>query len=134
MSVVLDASALAVALLGASPTARALRGRITVEPTHAPHLVDAEIGNVLRRQVARRELTAGDAESLLQAGWHLVDHRHDMTNELARRAWVLRERVTFYDALYVALAGALAVPLLTADARLSREHGLPCAVEHIRAR
>ena len=37
--------------------------------------------------------------------------------------------MTFYDALYVALAAALDVPLLTADARLARATGLPCQVE-----
>ena len=35
--------------------------------------------------------------------------------------------MSFYDGLYVALAAALAVPLVTADARLSRAPGLGCA-------
>ena len=41
----------------------------------------------------------------------------------------LRDNVTYYDALYVALAARLGYPLLTADARLARAPGLPCAVE-----
>ena len=44
-------------------------------------------------------------------------------------AWALRDNVTYYDALYVALAARLGYPLLTADARLARAPGLPCAVE-----
>jgi predicted nucleic acid-binding protein len=39
---------------------------------------------------------------------------------LAREAWALREKVSLYDGLYVALATALAVPLVTADKRPSK--------------
>ena len=46
-------------------------------------------------------------------------------------AWTLRDNLTYYDALYVALAARLGYPLLTADARLARAPGLPCAVELI---
>lgn len=59
----------------------------------------------------------------------LVDHRYPHTGPLGERAWQLRDRLSFYDALYVALAELLGVPLLTADARLSRAHGLRCQVE-----
>ena len=45
-----------------------------------------------------------------------------------RRCWELRDTVTDYDAAYVALAEALNVPLLTADARLSRASGVRCHV------
>jgi predicted nucleic acid-binding protein len=37
--------------------------------------------------------------------------------------------MTFYDALYAALAARLDIPLLTSDERLSRAPGLPCRVE-----
>ena len=50
---------------------------------------------------------------------------------MAEVAWTLRNNVTYYDALYVALAARLGYPLLTADARLARAPGLPCAVELI---
>jgi predicted nucleic acid-binding protein len=39
--------------------------------------------------------------------------------------------VSFYDGLYVALAVALAVPLVTADQRLARTPGLNCVVEQV---
>lgn len=48
---------------------------------------------------------------------------------LAQRCWELRHAVTVYDAAYVALAEALGIPLLTADARLSRAPGLRCRVD-----
>ncbi|HEY1322795.1 MAG TPA: PIN domain-containing protein [Streptosporangiaceae bacterium] len=52
-----------------------------------------------------------------------------MTGPLAGTAWALRRNVTFYDALYAALATALGVPLVTADRRLAKSPGLSCAVE-----
>ncbi|MGH3193442.1 MAG: type II toxin-antitoxin system VapC family toxin [Streptosporangiaceae bacterium] len=119
--------------LGRSPKARALRRRLSSETCHAPHLIDAEVGNVLRRHVLRGELAAADAEVLLQVSTPLVDHRHEMTGALATAAWALRGSITFYDGLYVALAAALASPLLTADERLSRAPNLNCAVELVGA-
>lgn len=129
MAIVVDASALAISLLGSSPAHRSLRRRLAAETCHAPCLVDAEIGNVLRRRVLRGELPAPDAQALLLAAGPLVDHRYEMAGSLGQAAWALRKNLSFYDALYVALAGALSVPLLTGDRRLSRAPGLPCAVE-----
>jgi predicted nucleic acid-binding protein len=54
-----------------------------------------------------------------------------MTGALATAAWALRQNVSFYDGLYVALAVALAVPLVTADQRLARTPGLNCVVEQV---
>ncbi len=42
---------------------------------------------------------------------------------LAGRAWELRDNLTFHDALYVALAEATSMTLLTADERLARAPG-----------
>ncbi len=129
MGLVVDASALVLSLLGTSPGHRSLRRRLAADTCHAPHLVDAEIGNVLRRRVLRGELPAPAAQALLLAAVPLIDHRYEMTGRLGHAAWALRENFSFYDALYVALAQSLSVPLLTGDGRLSRAPGLPCAVE-----
>ena len=131
MALVIDASAMVIALLGRSAEAAAIRRRLGGEVCHAPHLIDAEVGNVLRRRVLRGDLPAADAEALLHASGPLVDHRYEMTRALARAAWALRQNVSFYDGLYAALAAALAVPLLTADARLSRAPGLGCMVQQV---
>jgi predicted nucleic acid-binding protein len=48
---------------------------------------------------------------------------------LLRRCWELRDNVKTYDAAYIALAEALGVPLLTADARLANASGIRCEVE-----
>jgi len=61
MALVIDASAMLSALLGRSGEAAALRGRLRAEMCHAPHLIDAEVRNVLRRHVLRGDLAAGDA-------------------------------------------------------------------------
>jgi predicted nucleic acid-binding protein len=89
---------------------------------------------VLRRRVLRGDLAAADAEALLHFAAPLIDHRHEMVGPLARAAWELRERVSYYDGLYAALAAALSIPLLTADQRLSRASGLGCHVEPVGAR
>jgi predicted nucleic acid-binding protein len=131
VALVADASALIVALLGATAPAETLRRRLDADICHAPHLVDAEIGHVLRRRVLRGEVPATTAEALLRRAESLVNHRYRMSGALAQAAWALRLNLTFYDALYAALAAALDCPLLTADGRLARAPGLPCAVELI---
>jgi len=50
---------------------------------------------------------------------------------LLRRAWELRENVTFYDALYVALAERLDLSLVTLDARLASAPGVRARIELI---
>lgn len=133
MALVIDASGMVMAILGRSAAAAALRRRLSSEICHAPHLIDAEVGNVLRRRVLRGELPAAEAETLLLSSGPLVDHRHEMTGALAKAAWALRDNVTLYDGLYVALAAAMAVPLVTADVRLSKAPGLGCTVEQVQA-
>jgi predicted nucleic acid-binding protein len=130
---VVDASALGYALLAKSADASALRRRLGTDECHAPHLIDAELGNLLRRRVLRHHLDPADAEALLAAGGAFVDHRYEMTGRLARAAWSHHRNLTFYDALYVALATALDCPLVTADARLAGAPSLGCNVEWIDA-
>jgi predicted nucleic acid-binding protein len=69
--------------------------------------------------------TAERAIGRLQA-LRIERHTH---SPLLPRIWGLRENVTPYDAAYVALAEALGVPLLTADARLANAPGIRCEVE-----
>lgn len=93
----------------------------------APELLDAEVGSALRRAVRRR---GGDAdraaealEELRKLPIHRVSHER-----LAQFAWLLRDNVSFYDGLYVALAQLLDQPLLTFDRRLARA-GVDVAIE-----
>lgn len=105
-----------------------MRRRLAGDIGYARHLLDAEIGSVLRRRVLRGELAPAAAGTLLLAAIPLIDHRREMTVGLARSAWALRANLSFHDALYAALAQPLSIPLLTADLRLART-ALPCAVE-----
>ena len=130
-TIVVDASALAWALVGRGSRATDLRQRLTADECHAPHLIDAEVGSVLRRWVLSGELSADVARELLEVGPLLIDHRYQMTGPLAEAAWARRTNLTFSDGLYVALAVALSVPLVTADERLAGAPDLGCAVDPV---
>jgi predicted nucleic acid-binding protein len=69
-----------------------------------------------------------DALQALATANRLGLRRHP-SRSLWPRAWELRTNLSAYDALTVALAEQLDVPLLTADARLARAPGLRCVVE-----
>ena len=126
---VLDASALVLALASKGGDAPAARRRLQGVRRHAPHLIDAEVGNVLRRHELQGRLSASEAAAALRAASLLVDHRYPHTGPLGELAWRWRHNSSSYDALYLALATLLHLPLVTADARLSRTPGLPCTVE-----
>lgn len=126
---VLDASALLLALIGRDEAAGALRARLPGMRLHAPHLIDAEVGNVLRRHERHGRISPLEAETALRMGQSLVGRRYPHTGILAELAWERRANVTFYDALYAALAVQLDVPLITADVRLARAPSLGCRVE-----
>ena len=129
-SVVLDAS-VAVAVLAVTTSAsRVLADRLRTTTVHAPHLIDAEVGHVLRRRVAIGQVPAEQAAGALRALPDLVHQRYPHT-ALSHAAWALRDNLTYHDALYVALASRLDIPLLTADMRLARAPGPPCAIEVI---
>ena len=116
---VVDASALVLAMTGKSDDAGALRARVPEMRRHAPHLIDAEVGNVLRRHARAGLISTGEASTALRSLRALVQHRYPQVGPLAELAWQYRDSLSFYDALYVALAVRLGVPLLSADVRLS---------------
>ncbi|KMM16909.1 type II toxin-antitoxin system VapC family toxin [Synechococcus sp. GFB01] len=127
-AVVVDASALIDALVHDG----AARARIATASLHAPELIDAELLSVLRRLVLADQLPEVHGRLALKAASQLGLRRHP-TRELWPRAWQLRANFTAYDALYVALAEQLELPLLTADGRVARAPGLGCRVELIEA-
>jgi predicted nucleic acid-binding protein len=121
--IVVDASAL-LELLLRTPKAAALDALLLDPATqlHAPHLIDVEILETLRRLTLGRAITSQRAELALQDAGLLVIERHAHV-DLGRRTWALRDSLTACDALYVVLAEALEAPLVTCDARLARAHG-----------
>jgi len=117
--IVIDASALVEALLATGVGLR-VRARLSreEEPLHAPHLLDLEIVQVLRRGCLIRELSPHRAAEALAdlRDLRIVRYPHE---PYVPRIWALRHSLTAYDAAYVALAEALASPLLTRDTRLA---------------
>jgi predicted nucleic acid-binding protein len=121
--IVIDASAAVSALLNAGQA----RAVLATESVHAPHLIDTEIANAMRRQVARGTVTADDGWTALDTWRRLGVTRHPVTG-LLNRMWQLRDNVSAYDASYIALAEALGCAVLTADGRLGRAPGTRCSV------
>ncbi|MGH8285789.1 MAG: type II toxin-antitoxin system VapC family toxin [Steroidobacteraceae bacterium] len=127
--IVIDASALLELLLGTDRAERiGTRALAYRERLHAPHLLDIEITQALRRLVQLKDITPARAEQALDdlAGFILVRYAH---RGLLPRIWQLRESLTAYDGAYVALAEALEAPLLTCDAKLGRSHGHAARIE-----
>jgi predicted nucleic acid-binding protein len=87
-----------------------------------PHLIDAEVGQALRRRVAAGRLGEGKAYAALRDLVRMPLRRIDHI-DLIHRAWEMRHFLSFYDSLYVALAEVLDVPLVTLDRRLARAVG-----------
>jgi len=127
--IVVDASALLEALLR-TPAARAVEERL-FEPQqtlHAPHLLDIEVAQVIRRYAAKGEIDSKRGRAVLAdlADFPFRRYPHDF---LLPRVWDLRNNLTAYDAVYVALAEALDAPLLTRDQRLAAAAGHHARVE-----
>ena len=127
--IVLDASALVELLLGTS-LGRSIATRIADPEVslHAPHLADVEVAQALRRYVREGELDSGSAALALEDLRALDVQRHSH-EALLDRVWALRENLTAYDAVYVALAEALETTLLTCDGRLARAPGMARRVQ-----
>ena len=89
---------------------------------YAPHLLDAEVAQVLRRYVRDKTITAQRGQEALEDLGDLPLNRypHDF---LIPRVWELRATLTAYDASYVALAELLDASLLTCDGRIASAPG-----------
>jgi predicted nucleic acid-binding protein len=127
--IVVDASALLELLLRTS-AAKAVEERLfaTGQTLHAPHLLDVEVAHVIRRYAANGEIESERGRMALVdlADFPVRRYPHDF---LLPRVWDLRNNLTAYDAVYVALAEALAAPLLTRDRRLAAAAGQHAQIE-----
>jgi predicted nucleic acid-binding protein len=117
--IVVDASAILEVLLGTPAGLRVMERLFApAETLHAPHLLDLEVVQVLRRYTFAGELSSTRGLEALEdlAEFPITRYPHDL---LLPRIWELRRNLTAYDAAYVALAEALAAPLVTRDAALA---------------
>lgn len=130
--IVVDASAMTELLLG-TPLGIKIEARLfrDDDELHAPHLMDVEVMQALRRLVQAREVSSDRAEAALADLTDFDLRRHPHVDYLAR-VWDLRDSLTSYDAVYVALAEAIASPLVTCDALLGRSPGHAVEIEVIR--
>ena len=127
--IVLDASA-AVDWLLQTSAGRQIEKRIfsRAESLHAPHLLDLEVGQVLRRLAREGAVSVRRAEEAIR---DLLDLRVTRYPHflLLPRIWQLRHNLSAYDAAYIALAEELGATLLTRDARLASASGHTARVE-----
>ncbi len=130
--IVLDASALVELLLNTA-AGRTIATRIA-DPAlglHVPHLADIEVAQALRRYARDGELDSVDAAAAIE-GLRSLDLQRHAHEPLLGRVWELRQNLSAYDAVYVALAEVLDTVLLTCDGRLARAPGAARRVELVK--
>ena len=127
--IVLDASAAVDWLLQTSSGQR-IEQRLYAhrETLHAPHLLDLEITQVLRRLTQQGVLSGTRADEAVR---DLVDLRLTRYPHLVLlpRIWQLRHNFSAYGAAYIVLAEKLGAPLITRDGRLASASGHRATVE-----
>ena len=128
--IVLDASAVIDLLLGLPPHAAAVAGLLVAEAPQvfAPHLLDVEVAQVIRRRVRGGTLRPADAVEALRvlAALPIVRYPH---LPFIERAFELRDNATMYDAVYLVLAEALGATLVTRDRALAAVPGAGARVQ-----
>jgi predicted nucleic acid-binding protein len=127
--IVLDASA-AVDWLLQTRAGQHIEKRIYSrnETLHAPHLLDLEVTQVLRRLASQGVISAHRADEAVR---DLLDLRISRYPHLVLlpRVWQLRHNFSAYDAAYIVLAEKLGAALVTRDARLASASGHAAPVE-----
>lgn len=128
-SVVVDASVVVAGLVDTQPAGQWAEALLADRHIVGPHLLPAEVANVLRRLAAVGTVSA-EVATLAHAD--LLDLPIDLYPypPIAYRVWELRRNVSAYDAWYVALAEALELPLATLDDRLRSAPGPRCEFLH----
>ncbi len=128
MNLVLDASVVIEFLFG-RPSAEQIARRIqSARNLLAPHLLDAEVGQVVRKFLLRKMISTEQAAVVLEdfTDLPLVRYAH---LPLLGRALELAHSLTVYDALYLGLAEATGAVLLTCDRALKSAPGHSARVE-----
>ncbi len=115
--IVIDASAV-LEILGGTETGRDLEIVLGSE-LHAPHIIDLEVANALRRWEMSGVVNSREAAGLLELFRRMPILRHEH-EPLLDRIWALRHNLTAYDASYLALARMLGAELVTLDDGLQK--------------
>lgn len=103
-----------------TPAARAVERHIFTagETLHAPHLIDLEVTQVLRRYVRSGAISSDRGAVALDVLINFPVTRYPHF-PLLDRIWQFRHGLTAYDAAYLALAEALDARLVTRDRALA---------------
>ena len=119
-----------VTVLLGLPGANALQRRLSATDGDiaAPHLIDAEVIHAVRRYVSAGHASAERGAQATDDFTDLQLQRYPHV-DLLDRVWTLRANLSAYDAIYVALAETLDVPLITADKRIAHAPGHRARVE-----
>lgn len=120
--IAVDTSA-AITALFPNPPARLVERLANAGELVAPHLIDIEFLHVVRRLVRTGVLSEDRAAETRREFADLAISRFPH-EPLTDAIWNLRENLSAYDAAFVALAGALSVPLITCDAALAAAPGV----------
>ena len=98
------------------------------ESLFAPHLLDLEVAQVVRRYCAFGEIGTKRVKEAIEdlKDLPIKRYQHDI---FLNRVWALRHHMTAYDAVYAALAETLHAPLLTRDAHLASAPGHEALIE-----
>lgn len=127
--IVVDASLIVQALATNAAQSATSRRLAEYDDLYAPAHLDAEVGHALRGLVRGSVLGVEDALAALDELEAIPIERIPLTG-LVHRAFDLRANMSFYDALYVALAESLdQATLLTADSKFLRTPGIQCEIE-----
>lgn len=129
--IVPDASVVFTALVDRGGSGALARTRLGRDARHGPYLLDVEVASAIRGRVLRGKLDAQVAHEAIADLAVLPVARHDY-RPLLSRVWELRDNVTCYDAVYLALAEAFGATFVTADERLESVPGVRCDVEVLR--
>jgi predicted nucleic acid-binding protein len=122
--IVLDSSAAVDLLFGREPESTWVLEQLSAAGwrMNAPHLIDVEVLGVVRSWVLRRRITSTDGRNRIRRLTELPLRRYPHV-ALLERAWELHPSVAAADAVFVALAEALDLPLVTTDRRLAGAPG-----------
>lgn len=120
---VVDTSAVLAALAERMPDGALVERLAEDGDLHAPDLIDIEVLQALRGLVRGAKLSADRAEDVRTdfAALAITRYGHE---PLTDRVWALRDNLSTYDGVFVALSEALGVPLITCDRRLATAPGI----------
>lgn len=130
--IVVDTSAVVEFLLGRDEIGFRAREVIAADGQVAvPYAIDLECTSAFRGLVLGKKVSAADAaeslETLEQTNLLRMDHSPFM-----RRVWELRDNMWPYDAIFVAMAESLDIPLITTDKKYANTPGIRCEVQSLR--